>query len=251
MSVFAIDEKHVLAVGSADRIGFIMRSEDGGLSWDFENPSTSESFNVVYFKDSYNGWIIGRGNVLLRTTDGGNEWTPQDLPYRETLRSIFFINRLNGWMCGDNGLILNTSDGGSHWTPQPSGTGNSFRSILFVDGATGWVAGTNGTIMKTRSSGWKDLDALWKNTKTTVLLQNFPNPLNQSTTLRFILLEPGRTSLTLYDILGRRIAVLLDRNLPAGPQEVEWYPAGIPAGVYICRLESVKTSKTIKMVVVR
>ena len=95
MSVFAIDEKHVLAVGSADRIGFIMRSEDGGLTWDFENPSTSESFNVVYFKDRYNGWIIGRGNVLLKTTDGGNEWTPQNLPYRETLRSIFFIDRLN------------------------------------------------------------------------------------------------------------------------------------------------------------
>ena len=40
-----------------------MRSEDGGLTWDFENPSTSESFQTVFFRDAYNGWIIGRGNV--------------------------------------------------------------------------------------------------------------------------------------------------------------------------------------------
>jgi photosystem II stability/assembly factor-like uncharacterized protein len=249
--VFALDEKHVWAVGSADRMGFIMSSEDGGITWDFQNPSTSQSFNSIFFKGAQNGWIIGRGNVFLRTTNGGKDWTPQDLPYRDTLRSIFFIDRLNGWMCGDNGLVLNSSDGGVQWTRQPAGTGNNLRAVHFVDGKTGWVAGANGTILKTRSAGWKDLDDRWKSNKTTVLLQNFPNPLNQSTTFGFILLDPGRTTLTLYDILGRRVAVLLDQILPAGPYEIAWNAGGIPAGLYICRMESAKTTRAIKVVVAR
>ncbi len=70
-----------------------------------------------------------------------------------------------------------------------------------------------------------------------------PNPFRHATELRFSLPVPGQVRMTVFDVSGRRVRVLLDGPRAAASQAVEWdgrNDAGIaaPAGIYLCRLET-------------
>lgn len=77
-----------------------------------------------------------------------------------------------------------------------------------------------------------------------VLHQNFPNPFNPLTNIRFRLpagragnSEFGFVKLTIYDLLGREAAVLINTEKPAGEYAIVWDGSQFPSGVYICRLD--------------
>jgi len=78
------------------------------------------------------------------------------------------------------------------------------------------------------------------------LEQNYPNPLSRSaarssqspaTTIKFSLPRPGHVSLKVYSILGKEIAVLVDRELTPGSYEARWEATGLESGVYFYRLQ--------------
>jgi hypothetical protein len=71
-----------------------------------------------------------------------------------------------------------------------------------------------------------------------VLAQNYPNPFNPSTAIRFDLAEAGHVSLAVYDMIGRKVAMLIDSELPARQHEVIWNASGLPSGVYFYTLQS-------------
>ena len=56
--------------------------------------------------------------------------------------------------------------------------------------------------------------------------------------IRFELPRPGHVRLTIHDLRGRRVAAIVDRELPAGVHAAPWSSAGLAAGVYIVRLEA-------------
>lgn len=85
------------------------------------------------------------------------------------------------------------------------------------------------------------------------LYQNFPNPFNPVTTIRYGLKENTQVSLTIYDITGKTVIELEERDQVAGWYNFSW--SGIDqrgrqmsTGVYFCRLQAGSYSKTIKMV---
>lgn len=80
------------------------------------------------------------------------------------------------------------------------------------------------------------------------LLQNHPNPFNPETRISFTLPKSGKTTLVVYDLKGVSVAILLDRDLPAGFHAVDFKPVGLPSGIYLARLTSGKLSNTIKLV---
>jgi hypothetical protein len=86
-----------------------------------------------------------------------------------------------------------------------------------------------------------------------VLNQNFPNPFNPTTTIRYELIAPTQLRLSVYDIRGQFIKTLTEKNQTAGNYEVQWDGTDdsgkrVSTGVYICRLDSKDQSETIKMV---
>jgi hypothetical protein len=83
------------------------------------------------------------------------------------------------------------------------------------------------------------------------LLQNFPNPFNPSTVIRFSLPEAAFTKLEVYTITGQLINVLINDFLPAGYHEVTLTPDGIASGVYYYRISSGKFSDTRTLVFMR
>jgi len=83
------------------------------------------------------------------------------------------------------------------------------------------------------------------------LAQNYPNPFNPSTIIAFDLPEPGRVTLKLYDVLGREVLTILDRQMPAGYHPAELDASAIPSGAYFYRLETPGGILTRKMVLLK
>lgn len=83
------------------------------------------------------------------------------------------------------------------------------------------------------------------------LAQNHPNPFNPSTAIRYHLAASCRVSLKIFDATGHEIAVLVDGMKPAGEHCETWRPGGLPAGVYLYRLQAGAFARTKKMIMVK
>lgn len=83
------------------------------------------------------------------------------------------------------------------------------------------------------------------------LLQNYPNPFNPSTKIAIGIHKTGFVNMKVYDMEGREVRVLANREFKAGSYEIEWDAGSLSSGMYICRVEFDGNSKSIKMVLVR
>ncbi len=90
-----------------------------------------------------------------------------------------------------------------------------------------------------------------KSPMTFELAQNVPNPFNPKTVIRYRKSENGRTRLTIYDILGREIAVLVDGVQSAGEHQVDFDASKLASGMYLYRLVTPSGSITKKMHLVK
>ncbi len=83
------------------------------------------------------------------------------------------------------------------------------------------------------------------------LAQNYPNPFNPTTKIRFSLPHTEKSSLIIYDVLGREVSVLINREMGAGEYEVTFDGSFLPSGIYFYRLISGSYSQIRKMLLVK
>lgn len=83
------------------------------------------------------------------------------------------------------------------------------------------------------------------------LAQNYPNPFNPRTEIGFGLPESGRVRLVVYDMLGRRVADLVDGWMDAGRHRVGFDASALSSGVYVYRLETAARTVSRTMTLVR
>lgn len=83
------------------------------------------------------------------------------------------------------------------------------------------------------------------------LSQNFPNPFNPATEIRYELPAASLVRLAVYDMLGREIAVLINERRPAGRYVARWNASGIASGLYFCRITAGNFTETRRMVLVK
>jgi hypothetical protein len=83
------------------------------------------------------------------------------------------------------------------------------------------------------------------------LAQNYPNPFNPNTIIKYELPKSSMVRLSVYDILGREMSVLVNERKDAGSYEVEFDAAGLASGVYFYRLIAGESVQTLRMAVVR
>jgi hypothetical protein len=84
-----------------------------------------------------------------------------------------------------------------------------------------------------------------------VLMQNYPNPFNPSTRIRYFVPFTSKISLTIHDVLGREIAVLVNEEQQRGWKEVQWDAEGVSSGMYFCRMGTQGFAGIRKMAVVK
>jgi len=83
------------------------------------------------------------------------------------------------------------------------------------------------------------------------LEQNYPNPFNPTTTIEYRLPSSCFVSLKVYDMLGREVATLVDRELSPGFYKSQFDGSNLPSGVYIVRLIAGNYSESRKMLLIK
>ncbi len=83
------------------------------------------------------------------------------------------------------------------------------------------------------------------------LHQNFPNPFNPTTQIVFDMPEAGAANLTVHDLLGRQVAVLLNEQASAGRHSVTFDAQDLASGLYLCRMEAGLFRSEMKMLLMK
>ena len=86
---------------------------------------------------------------------------------------------------------------------------------------------------------------------TFALHQNYPNPFNPSTTIQYMLPEDAELTLTVYDMLGREVALLVDGAQKAGTHTLRFDASHLASGTYLYRIETAQFTTTRQMILVK
>ena len=80
------------------------------------------------------------------------------------------------------------------------------------------------------------------------LYQNYPNPFNPRTIISYQLPSAAFVEISIFDMLGRKVATLINTRQPAGKYEIPFNASGLAAGVYFCRMRTQEVRQVIKLV---
>ena len=94
---------------------------------------------------------------------------------------------------------------------------------------------TSRTVLIAETLGVADVPGA---TNIAVLEQNSPNPFNPATEIAFSLDQTGSVSLNVYDLSGRLVAELANRDYPVGRHQITWQPRDLASGTYVYRLRT-------------
>jgi hypothetical protein len=83
------------------------------------------------------------------------------------------------------------------------------------------------------------------------LYQNYPNPFNPTTTIAFDLPESGPVKLSVYDMLGRETAVLLNERKTAGHYKIQFDASSLASGIYVYRLSTDQKNLSKRMLLLK
>ncbi|OLD69534.1 MAG: hypothetical protein AUI33_09005 [Ignavibacteria bacterium 13_1_40CM_2_61_4] len=217
--------------------GVILKTTDGGTTWIRQPSGTSNWLLAMQVLDPHTVVAVGWGSIL-KTTNGGTTWSPASGATTGYSESVRFIGEEVGYAVGNDGSIAKTTDAGSTWEAQRNVSAEGLYYVDFADAETGWAVGYNGTILKTTTGGVvsavKDLND--RRPSSFVLEQNFPNPFNSRTVIRYELPAQTQVRIAVYDILGREVATLVDGVQPAGTNQTDFEGSRLSSGVYFYRL---------------
>jgi photosystem II stability/assembly factor-like uncharacterized protein len=141
-----------LAVGEN---GTMIRSVDGGNTWDTIPCPVSSQLLTIGFKDEFTGFIGTDAHGYLKSIDGGIFWTWIPFPHMKNILDIQFIDGFTGYIVGNGDwTIMKTIDGGNTWQNcSPAGLQPSLRAIHFINNNTGYAVGGISAVYKTTDGG--------------------------------------------------------------------------------------------------
>jgi len=159
--------------------GFILRSDDGGHSWQMVTDGYAGSLLRVWAADGQNAWAVGGGEagLILNSSDGGSSWDQQTVPSggygpADYVADVAFVDSQVGYAVGNIGegtpMVLITEDGGANWSVDATYeeafeglTGmdqfakfSMLISVSFPQKGRGMVSGKNALVVGLKGEGF-------------------------------------------------------------------------------------------------
>jgi hypothetical protein len=153
---------------------------------------------------------------------------------------------------GSHPLSSTTIPGGA--TSWSNGTGSTFSYVVTIPGDYNYMCNLHGVCCSMVGSFSATPVSVNDNSSQATswnLEQNFPNPFNPTTTIRFTLPASQFVTLRVFDIVGNEVATLVDGRKSSGSHVVEFDGAGLASGIYFCRLEAGQFVETKKLVLMK
>ena len=115
-SLFCVIFKDNLNGWACGNFGAILRTTDGGITWDVLPNEHLLALYTMYIRDG-KGWAVGDKGTYLTSQDGGLTWKnePETIKTKLWFRDVVFTSPDNGWIVGASGTVISTTDGGKTW----------------------------------------------------------------------------------------------------------------------------------------
>jgi len=239
-SVHFFDESNGVVVGDESVIAY---TNNGGKSWTTVVPNNIPTgvhdYNEVEFLNSNFG--LACSDILVKTEDAGKTWNYvaiDNLPSK--IEALEIVDELTWYVTGSK-YLLTTVDGGITWQDiidLDVVTASTNYDILVDKLGYPWIACGNSEIYTVSP----ELSAKYLNSNTInsfALENNYPNPFNPSTKIRYSIPELSQQSVTLkvFDMLGQEVAILVNEVQKPGTYEVEFKADKLSSGVYFFTLK--------------
>jgi photosystem II stability/assembly factor-like uncharacterized protein len=253
-------------VGSA---GTILRTTDGGTNWTSQESGTTNTLYGISFTDYNNGTAVGESGTILRTLNGGgipveltsftasvgeNDVTLKWQTATEKNNSGFEIQKKKSEVRSQE------SDWEKIGFVQGHGTTTEPKSYSFTDknlepGSYSYKLVQIDFDGTRNESEIVNVEVSSQPTKYS-LSQNYPNPFNPSTTIEYSIPERTDVKLTVINIVGEKVAELVNRTMDAGSYSVVFDShsgevRNLASGVYFYTLQAGKTIVTKKMLLLK
>ncbi len=232
----------------------IYRSTDNGGTWSLvaTAPSAASAWN---FAEITSGEIFAAtdGNGILRSTDHGLSWSSTNTGLH-SLHVFCLVGAKDGSVFAGSTRegVLRSTDRGNSWFKYNNGSRDTVvwglvrhpSDYIYVLNMTGLFRSLSPIVTSV-----SDKDAPQRTPPTEYALeQNYPNPFNPSTTIRFSMAGDAHVSVTVFDLLGRQVEMLVDQRLAAGRYTVQWSPRQVSSGIYLVRMHT-ESYKAVKKVI--
>ncbi|WP_111669183.1 YCF48-related protein [Algoriphagus litoralis] len=148
-SIYWIDEQKGVAVGE----NLIIRTSDGGVTWEEVLQNFDTHFLDVVFLTETAGVAVGTNGAVFITSSGGENWEKKTSGTQNDLLSIAKISETEIISVGKNGEIIRSSNGGSVWSKISSGSSLDLNDIAMVGQDTLFLAGNDGVILSSFNKG--------------------------------------------------------------------------------------------------
>jgi photosystem II stability/assembly factor-like uncharacterized protein len=238
------------------RSGAILFTSDGGATWvnRVTTPPRGQWCWKISFPDRQHGFASlekgGTGPVyFLKTTDGGETWEEKIfLNSYLNEEGIGFINASTGWIGGWFDYNYKTTDGGESWNIDP--WGYNLNRIRVLSDTLAYAVGKG--VYKFSRDSITGITMLGNNIPEKYFLsQNFPNPFNPTTNIKFEIKSSSLVKLTIFDALGQTIETLVNEQLHPGTYQLTFDGGNYTSGVYFYRLVADDFVETKKMLLVK
>jgi photosystem II stability/assembly factor-like uncharacterized protein len=159
LSIRFADKRRGIVIGSVLNAqgnvvdSLVMRTEDGGETWQrVLVPSKKELYHLD-FVGSSRCWIVGDEGLVLASNNGGASFQAQKSGVRQDLYNVDFRDESEGYIVGSKGTILRTEDGGANWESVKTAFPATFMRVDFADDKNGVIVGYDGTILRSSDRG--------------------------------------------------------------------------------------------------
>lgn len=251
--LFSIKMLNANTVYAAGDTGRILFTSNGGSSWSTQTTNVSSTLREVVMRPSSFGLAVGLNGIILTTTNDGTTWVNRSFN-NINFYSADFSSNDTGYIGGQFGRIYKTTNAGLNWIQQqtPVDTTKNIKSIFCINSQIAWASAKGDGLIYTTNGGVVGISNISSEFPTQYTLsQNYPNPFNPTTKVRFAIPKQNFVNLTIYDVTGRVMSILVNEELKIGTYEVEWDASHRASGIYYYKLETDGFVKTMKMVVVK
>ncbi|MGD1046869.1 MAG: T9SS type A sorting domain-containing protein [Bacteroidota bacterium] len=240
---------NVFAITAIDGV---FRSTDKGNNWAKIVFETGSPWRIVSSPsgDVYASFYDG---YLYRLDDKSDTWNTVGGYFKSTVSNLVFLNDSTIVASTYNNGVILSKDRGNSWNEINTGLSNSdITNLIMTKGGAVFLSIYQGGLFQSSDSTLTFIKEFTSDIPVKIVLQNnYPNPFNPATIIKYQIPTNSFVSITVYDLLGKEITKLVNERQKTGNYSVKFDGMKYSSGIYFYRLQTNNFSETKKMLLIK